>query len=435
MLLKFIGVGNAANYQLGHTSAYIEYGDNKNSLLLIDCGDTTFLRMLSLGLLEGKENLDILITHPHPDHISSLGSLIFHANIFNKISPCIYYPHPDVIMNILKLQGVNDTTAFFSVSPPKEFHTEEIQNMKFLEMNHMQGVKSYAYTFKFKERVTGKSTSVFYSGDGKLQVGMQEALKYGHYDEWYQDTFSKNLQVPHTTLDELIEEVPEYLRHKVYCIHRDIGFDDSEAIRRGFNVPQPASDRTAHLIITIPNPNHNTDLSRDVKEYRDTKSISHKLVAATKKNLTNLQGKTIYRGDCMYPSFLKVGARFRFYNHVSSWSFSLKVATSFINPNCAPDWYFDEREWYSDEPYPFRAALDNNEELEPILLILENSPTVRGLITADYVDVENDDEYVGRDEEEIILGDTEFVITDIKPVGQIKYVYLKHYKSDVKSFK
>ena len=81
-MLKFIGTGSAFNTKLGNTSAYIK--DN-NTLLLIDCGELTFARILSLNLLDDVNEVHIAITHTHPDHIGSLGSLIFYCFFIKKI--------------------------------------------------------------------------------------------------------------------------------------------------------------------------------------------------------------------------------------------------------------------------------------------------------------------------------------------------------------
>lgn len=72
-MLKFIGTGSAFNTELGTTSAYIK---NEDILLLIDCGETTFARIMELKLLEDVKKAYIMITHMHSDHIAGLAALI-----------------------------------------------------------------------------------------------------------------------------------------------------------------------------------------------------------------------------------------------------------------------------------------------------------------------------------------------------------------------
>lgn len=75
-LLKFIENGSCFNTDFGNNSTY--YIDKKNqSLLLIDCGESIFERIMKHKLLENIKDIDILITHMHTDHIGSLFSLLF----------------------------------------------------------------------------------------------------------------------------------------------------------------------------------------------------------------------------------------------------------------------------------------------------------------------------------------------------------------------
>ena len=83
-MLNFIGTGSAFNTELGNTSAFVK---KNNSLLLIDCGGTVFHRFQELNIFEGLENLYIIITHTHPDHVGSLGEVIFYS----------YYNHGNTI--------------------------------------------------------------------------------------------------------------------------------------------------------------------------------------------------------------------------------------------------------------------------------------------------------------------------------------------------
>ena len=59
-MLNFIGTGSAFNTELGNNSAFVK---NNDSLILIDCGGTVFHRLQELSLLDGLQNLYIVITH------------------------------------------------------------------------------------------------------------------------------------------------------------------------------------------------------------------------------------------------------------------------------------------------------------------------------------------------------------------------------------
>ena len=117
-MLKFIGTGSAFNPKLGNTSAY--YKENGN-LLLIDCGESVFGRILELNLLEDVENVYIAITHTHGDHVGSLGSLVLYLNIIKGIVPNIIITAEDsseaqenTIKNILTVAGVAEEEYEFT---------------------------------------------------------------------------------------------------------------------------------------------------------------------------------------------------------------------------------------------------------------------------------------------------------------------------------
>ena len=76
MELSFLGRGAAFNTVESNNSAY--FIDN-NELFLIDCGETVFQSLINTGILEDKNNINVMITHTHSDHIGSLGSLALYA--------------------------------------------------------------------------------------------------------------------------------------------------------------------------------------------------------------------------------------------------------------------------------------------------------------------------------------------------------------------
>ena len=101
--LGFLGIGSAFNTELGNTSAFLK---KNNSLLLIDCGGTVFHRLQELSLLEELENLYIVITHTHPDHVGSLGEVIFYSYYILKHKPNIFFPNKELIERFLDSIGV-----------------------------------------------------------------------------------------------------------------------------------------------------------------------------------------------------------------------------------------------------------------------------------------------------------------------------------------
>ncbi len=71
--LKFLGRGSGYYAKDQNTASYIKKNE---TLLLIDCEETVFKRILEKRLTEGIKEIHVLIAHMHSDYISSLDGFI-----------------------------------------------------------------------------------------------------------------------------------------------------------------------------------------------------------------------------------------------------------------------------------------------------------------------------------------------------------------------
>jgi ribonuclease BN (tRNA processing enzyme) len=224
MELKFLGRGSAFNVKEGNTSAYIKQDD---MLLLIDCGESIFQRILEKNLLDGVKEVNILITHFHSDHAGSLSSLIMYCFYCKGIKPNIAYFNEEDITNYLESTGAIKGALW---------NFKWLRDLDYLNMdidvigtNHVKELISGSYAFC----VNGKE--IFYSGDTIGDNLSDDIANY--YDEIYHDTcladYDGNV---HTSLRKLCELIsPEY-RHKIYCMHLDCNELLEKAKLEGFNV-------------------------------------------------------------------------------------------------------------------------------------------------------------------------------------------------------
>lgn len=84
MKIEVLGVGNLFTPEITNTSFLLSPENYGNKKFLIDCGYNVFQKLVSDKY--DIENIDtVIITHTHPDHVGSLGALIYYRwFMFNK---------------------------------------------------------------------------------------------------------------------------------------------------------------------------------------------------------------------------------------------------------------------------------------------------------------------------------------------------------------
>lgn len=226
--LSFLGRGSGYHKSENNTSAYIKKGD---TLLLIDCGETVFKKILKLNLLEGIKEVHLFITHMHSDHVGSLGGFVGYAFWAKEIKTKIYFDEIENIKTYLELVGIKEG-QFFECHLPKNIVIDELKVMvSSCETKHSKALNSYAYGLKFE-----KGNDIFYSGDcAETPIDLVPFLEKGNIV--YHDTCLKdgNGNV-HTSLKKLCEEVPMEYRKQVYCMHIEGENFEEAAKAEGFNV-------------------------------------------------------------------------------------------------------------------------------------------------------------------------------------------------------
>lgn len=239
-MLQFIGHGSAFNTKLGNNSAYIK---NDNHLFLIDCGSNIFDRIMSMNLLDGVDKITVLITHTHPDHIGSLGDLIFYSyysmGTIGESCVTILSPNGVALNVILKIMGVKSDMYKSIKLNTDETITIDIGNsivIRPVRVNHVLELNCYGY------EICHKSVFMYYSGDcNDIPERILKSLNAGVYDKFYQDTciahYDGNVHLSLKKLNGLVDE-NRFIRDKVYCMHLDNNFDYEVAKAMGFNVVQ-----------------------------------------------------------------------------------------------------------------------------------------------------------------------------------------------------
>ena len=102
MELNFTGKGSAFYPPFKNTGAYMLSG---KALYLIDCGETMFDVLYHRLDLASIEDVYVILTHMHADHVGSLGTLIsYFYCLFNKAIHVVY--PQETIKQLLTLEGI-----------------------------------------------------------------------------------------------------------------------------------------------------------------------------------------------------------------------------------------------------------------------------------------------------------------------------------------
>ncbi|MEG0297340.1 MAG: MBL fold metallo-hydrolase [Clostridium sp.] len=230
-MIDFMGMGSAFNTKLGNTSAFVEKGKD---LILIDCGCTVFHKIQELNLLKGKENINIIITHTHPDHAGSLGDIIFYVYYILKNRVNIFHPNKEHMENFLSCIGVNKDMYVLNSLDKVVIEADEIGkvNIEFMKSSHVKELVAYSFIMELEDK------KLYYSGDtNELPDSIVNKLKSGDIKRIYQDTSGLDfLGCVHMPFRKLCEVVPMELRINVYCMHLDKSITKDMIVKEGFNI-------------------------------------------------------------------------------------------------------------------------------------------------------------------------------------------------------
>lgn len=250
-MLKFIGTGSAFNTDLGNTSAYIK---QDKTLLLIDCGVTVFARAKKLGLFDDVENVYIIITHMHSDHVGSLADVIEYLTIIKGITPNIILPTDDSaskqeenIKVYLEKVGISEDDYEFTYCDMMEDVLSGLEKIEMPQVSHSKKITSYAVELYFTDK------TIYYTGDqNDEKYVMKIAKKLTPKDLVYTDCTNKEYKGRiHISLNELEQIFAQDQRGQVTCIHLENYATIQEVKSRGFKTAssEVSKDELLKLII------------------------------------------------------------------------------------------------------------------------------------------------------------------------------------------
>ena len=221
MFLKFLGVGAAFNYQTSNNCAYFKVD---KTLFLFDMGEKICDKILAMKLLDDVDNIVVLVTHLHSDHIGSLEPFLYWNHFFSKKPVRVFYPIKGNLHKLLELTGLDFPFEIYNdYSLIKEVKVEPV------EVKHIDG--SYGYF------VYAKDINFYYSGDTSVLLPRAvKELKEGKIGEMYHEvTVSTNAMI-HTHISVLEENFNQEERKKIILMHLANQETIDQGLKAGFQI-------------------------------------------------------------------------------------------------------------------------------------------------------------------------------------------------------
>lgn len=245
-MLKFIGTGDLANPTLGNTCAYIKQGKD---LLLLDCGTTAFARMQQLNIFDDVNNINIAITHMHPDHVGGLANTIFYLNYWKNIVPNILVPsasensHEDQLKKLLSVQGIGDSNYKFITET--QLYVNGVSSFEFKTIEHSENIKCFAFEIVFQNK------KIYYLGDNNDKKYLKSIIKKLQKDDLiYTDCTTLKLKKQvHMLLDVLNQLADEEIRKQIFCMHFCSDEDIEEIKKSGYSIARNEQSKQEYLKI------------------------------------------------------------------------------------------------------------------------------------------------------------------------------------------
>jgi len=224
MELIFLGKGSAYYPVMKNTSAYFIYDNN---FFLIDCGESVFEQVYNLKELHDCDQIYVLITHLHADHIGSLGSLISYCRYV--LGRRIYIIHPVTsVIELLTLLGIHKENYIYQSELPA--HLKDIE-VTAISVAHVPNMSCFGYL------ITVGFETIYYSGDASgIPDMILTRFLSGEIDRLYQDTATGRSDHPtHCYIEDLEHMIPPAKRSLVYCMHLD-GDVTGLLLSKGFRI-------------------------------------------------------------------------------------------------------------------------------------------------------------------------------------------------------
>ena len=230
MRISFIGIGSAWNIWENNTSAFIK---KCNKMILIDCGETIAREIIKKDLLSDINDLYILISHTHSDHVGSLGTLLFYSKYKKNIKNNIVLPD-DIEFNTnfreyLRLVYITSEVEY--VNAETLINEFDLTMFQFLRANHVKSIPCYCFVLQDSENL------IYYSADNNNLEYIKKYIRYPNAQIYTEICDNPRLQEEHLLLEKLENAVEEGEKRKISLMHINETIEIENLKKAGFNIP------------------------------------------------------------------------------------------------------------------------------------------------------------------------------------------------------
>lgn len=230
MVIDFLGIGSAWNVEQDNTSAYIK---KDNKMILIDCGETIARKIIKENILEDIDELYILISHTHSDHVGSLGTLLFYSTYNKGIKNNLVLPNNKEYINnlkaYLKLVDISSEVKFIDANTLKE--TFKFKTFHILKATHVKRLPCYCFVFEDEENL------IYYSADNSNIEYIKHFLSIEKAKIYTEICDDPKLSEEHLELGLLEKATSVLQRKRIYLMHINESLNEEELRNKGFNIP------------------------------------------------------------------------------------------------------------------------------------------------------------------------------------------------------
>lgn len=202
-------------------------------MILIDCGESIARKIIKNNILDNIEELYILISHTHSDHIGSLGTLLFYSKYNKKIKNKIILPKDEEyeknIKEYLRLVDISSEVEFVDCETLK--NNFQFINFEMLIATHVNTLPCYFFVFEDEEGL------IYYSADNNNMEYIKQYIKLDNAKIYTEICDNQNLQEEHLYIKKLEEQISELERRKIYLMHINEVLNKEDLLKKGFNIP------------------------------------------------------------------------------------------------------------------------------------------------------------------------------------------------------